>query len=87
MDDDLLIKIQAQKLKELLKWKKYLPTIQRAIKNTLGSKTRIYIFGSVLQNKLIIDSDINIAIVLDKIPQKATQRAQILNKIWRRLEN
>ena len=87
MNNNLLIKIQTQKLKELLKWKKHLPKIQKAIKNTLGNKTQTYIFGSAPQNKLTIDSDIDIAIVLDKIPQEATQRAQILNKIWKQLEN
>jgi len=49
--------------RELLRWRKYLEILVEAVKEVLGEDAEVYIFGSAAENRLTVDSDIDVAIV------------------------
>jgi len=59
--------------------KKYLKKIFESANRVLPN-SRIYLFGSVLKNKLVGGSDIDILIIAD-VPKKHMKRAEIITKI------
>ena len=83
--EELYIKIRTERLRELINWRDFLPIIVEAIREVLGDKP-LYVFGSVIEDKITVDSDIDIAIIVEKIPQRAMERARIINKIWEVIE-
>ncbi|MBC7090503.1 MAG: nucleotidyltransferase domain-containing protein [Nitrososphaeria archaeon] len=83
--EDLIITIQAKRLKELLKWRQYLPSLTKAVKEVLG-EAEVYIFGSAVEGRLTVDSDIDILIVVDQVPKSGLKRAKTLDKIWKIME-
>ena len=85
-EEELYLKIKCERLRELLKWRETIPLVLRAIKEVLGEKVLVYLFGSAIEGRLTVDSDIDIAIILDKVPKRGLERARILEEIWRKLE-
>jgi len=85
--EDLIIEIQTWRLRELLKWRSYLPVLVEAVKQVLGNNVEIYVFGSAVEGRLTVDSDIDIAIVVDDVPRSGVERAKILDRIWRIMES
>jgi predicted nucleotidyltransferase len=85
--DDLAMKIQTWRLKELLKWRDYLALLVEAAKEVFGGKAEVYVFGSAVEGKLTVDSDVDVAIVLNEIPKSGLERARLLNKLWRLMES
>ena len=83
---DLIIKIQTYRLKELLKWREYLNILVEAVKKVFDEKAEIYVFGSAVENRLTVESDIDVAIVIEKVPEKSVERIKLLNKIWSYME-
>jgi len=83
---DLIIKIQTYRLKELLKWHEYLNILVEAVKKVFNEKAEIYVFGSAVENRLTVESDIDVAIVIEKVPEKSAERIKLLNKIWSYME-
>lgn len=59
--------------------KKYLKLIQKSIKSILED-SEVYIFGSLIENKLVVASDIDILIIAD-IPKDHLIRAELTAKI------
>jgi len=47
----------------------------------LGEDVRVYLFGSVVGNRLTVDIDIDIAVVMDNPPRKVSEIARIKAKI------
>jgi len=83
---DLIIKIQTYRLKELLKWREYLNILVEAVKKVFDEKAEIYVFGSAVEDRLTVESDIDVAIVIEKVPEKSADRIKLLNKIWSYME-
>jgi len=83
---DLIIKIQTYRLKELLKWREYLNILVEAVKKVFDEKAEIYVFGSAVEDRLTVESDIDVAIVIEKVPEKSVERIKLLNKIWSYME-
>ncbi len=73
-------------LRELLKWRKYAAVLIEADRKVFEEKAEVYVFGSAVEDKLTVDSDIDILVVIDKVPEKGLERARILDKIWKILE-
>jgi predicted nucleotidyltransferase len=83
---DLIIKIQTYRLKELLKWREYLNILVEAVKKVFDEKAEVYVFGSAVEDRLTVESDIDVAIVIEKVPEKSADRIKLLNKIWSYME-
>jgi len=83
---DLIIKIQSYRLKELLKWREYLNILVEAVKKVFDEKAEVYVFGSAVEDRLTVESDIDVAIVIEKVPEKSVERIKLLNEIWSYME-
>jgi predicted nucleotidyltransferase len=84
---DLAIKIQAWRLRELLKWREYLKALVEAAVEVFGEDVEVYVFGSVVEGGLTADSDIDIAIVLRDVPRRGLDRAWLLDSLWKAMES
>jgi predicted nucleotidyltransferase len=85
--EKLIIEIQTRRLRELLRWRSYLPILVEAVKNVLGEDVEVYVFGSAVEGRLTIDSDIDVAVVVEELPGSASRRVGILNRIWSIMED
>jgi predicted nucleotidyltransferase len=85
--EKLIIEIQTRRLRELLRWRSYLPILVEAVKNVLGEDVEVYMFGSAVEGRLTIDSDIDVAVVVEELPGSASRRVEILNRIWSIMED
>jgi predicted nucleotidyltransferase len=85
--EKLIIEIQARRLRELLRWRSYLPILVEAVKRVLGEDVEVYVFGSAVEGRLTIDSDIDVAVVVEELPGSASRRVGILNRIWSIMED
>jgi hypothetical protein len=85
--EKLIIEIQTRRLRELLRWRSYLPILVEAVKNVLGEDVEVYMFGSAVEGRLTIDSDIDVAVVVEELPGSASRRVGILNRIWSIMED
>ncbi|RLE86640.1 MAG: nucleotidyltransferase [Thermoprotei archaeon] len=83
----LAVRIQAGRLKELLKWRKYLKILVEAAGRVFGSDAEVYVFGSAVEGKLTANSDIDIAIVVEEIPKKGLERAKLMDRLWETMES
>jgi predicted nucleotidyltransferase len=79
--EDLALEIQVERLRELLRWREYLRILVEAVREVLGD-VDVYVFGSAVEGKLTVDSDIDVAIVLPEVPLSGLERARQLQK-WR----
>jgi len=84
---DKIVELQAWKLKELLKWREYLGVLVEAVKEVFNDRVEVYVFGSAVNGKLTVGSDIDIAIVLGEVPKSGLERARLIDKVWRIMEN
>jgi predicted nucleotidyltransferase len=85
--EKLIIEIQTRRLRELLRWRSYLPILVEAVKMVLGEDVEVYMFGSAVEGRLTIDSDIDVAVVVEELPGSASRRVEILNRIWSIMED
>ncbi|MFZ8824199.1 MAG: nucleotidyltransferase domain-containing protein [Desulfurococcales archaeon] len=85
--EKLIIEIQTRRLRELLRWRSYLPILVEAVKSVLGEDVEVYVFGSAVEGRLTIDSDIDVAVVVEELPGSASRRVGILNRIWSIMED
>jgi len=83
---DKVIELQAWRLRELLKWREYIKILIEAVKEVFGRGAEVYIFGSATENRLTVDSDIDVAIVMKEVPKSGIERAELLDKLWRAME-
>jgi len=82
---DEVIALQAGRLRELLKWRRYTGILLEAVEKVLGT-AEIYVFGSVVEGRLTVDSDIDLLVIVDHVPKKGLERARILDAVWRVME-
>jgi len=85
--EKLIIEIQTRRLRKLLRWRSYLPILVEAVKSVLGEDVEVYVFGSAVESRLTIDSDIDVAVVVEELPGSASRRVGMLNRIWRIMED
>lgn len=71
-----------KKLKMLSKWRSVVARAARVIKRAYPN-AEIYLFGGAAENRLTILSDVDLAVVLENIPET---RAELLAEIWKLLE-
>jgi len=83
---DIYFETRIKRLKELLSWRKLLPIVRDSVREVLGNRP-VYVFGSAVRGELTVDSDIDIAIIVDKVPESARERVRIIDEIWRRMED
>jgi len=76
---DLTIKIQACRLRELLKWRVYLNALVESAIEVFGRDVEVYLFGSAVEGRLTVDSDIDVAVVLREVPKKGLERARLVD--------
>jgi predicted nucleotidyltransferase len=62
----------------LLKWREYLKILVEAVKEVFGENVEVYIFGSAVEGRLTVDSDIDVAIALNEVPRSGLERAKLL---------
>jgi len=84
---DLAVRIQASRLKELLKWREYLRILVRSARRAFGNNVGVYVFGSAVEGRLTVDSDIDVAIVVEEIPRSGLERARLVDELWRVMES
>ena len=71
----------------MLKWREYLRILVESVKEVFGGDVEVYVFGSAVEGKLTVDSDIDVAVVLREVPRSGIERARLLSKLWRVLES
>ena len=84
---DLAVRIQASRLKDLLKWREYLRILVRSARRAFGNNVGVYVFGSAVEGRLTVDSDIDVAIVVEEIPRSGLERARLVDELWRVMES
>jgi len=67
-------------LKFLKEWKKWSKKIATASKEILG-ECKVFVFGSIVKEKAVGGSDIDILIIHSKLPESRKKRAEIIVKI------
>ena len=70
-----------------MKWRSYLPTLVEAVRRVLGNDVEVYVFGSAIEGKLTVDSDIDIAVVVEELPRGGIGRAEMLERVWKIMES
>jgi predicted nucleotidyltransferase len=83
----IAVEIQVWRLKELLKWRKYIEILVEAVREVFDVDVEVYVFGSAVEGRLTIDSDIDVAIVVREVPKSGLERARLLDKLWRIMES
>ena len=78
--EDLAFEIQVERLKELLRWREHLRVLVEAVREVLGD-VDVYVFGSAVEGRLTVDSDIDVAVVLPEVPGSGLGRAGLVNRI------
>jgi predicted nucleotidyltransferase len=78
---DLLIERQKRKERYFKNWGFYLKKIKREAKRILGKKTKIFLFGSFLKGNFGPESDIDVLIVSENLPEDFDEIAKIRTKI------
>lgn len=80
------MKIRVEVLRELLKWRSYIPILIETVKKVLDENAGVYVTGSAIDDRLTVDSDIDVLVVVDKIPEKGLERAKIIDRVWAYME-
>jgi len=65
-------------------YKRYVKLIKTICLKEL-KKTRVYLFGSFVENRHLPSSDIDVLIVSENMPQKVSERSKIKAKIWKNI--
>jgi len=70
----------------LQKWKEIVRKVLEAVHETLGD-VPVYVFGSVVNGSYTALSDVDVAITLNKVSEKADDRVEIILKIFDKIED
>ncbi|NPA85477.1 MAG: nucleotidyltransferase [Crenarchaeota archaeon] len=74
-----------ERYSKLLKWRSYVPLLREALKRALPG-AEAYIYGSAVEGKLSAKSDIDVMLVLERVPKSALERARMTARIREELE-
>jgi len=75
-----ILKYRMKLMKLLNEWVKWSKRIADASKEILG-ECKVFVFGSVVEEKAVGGSDVDILIVYNKLPESKRERAEIIAKI------
>jgi len=78
---DILIERQKRKERYFKNWRFYLKKIKSEAKRILGRKTKIFLFGSFIKGNFGPESDIDVLIVSENLPEDFDEIAKIRTKI------
>jgi predicted nucleotidyltransferase len=78
---DILIERQKRKERYFKNWRFYLKKIKKEAGKILGEKTKVFIFGSFVKGNFGPESDIDVLIVSENLPEDFDERAKIRTKI------
>jgi len=78
---DILIERQKRKEKYFKNWRFYLRKIKKYAKEILGEKTKVFLFGSFFKKEWGPESDIDVLIVSENLPEDFDERGKIRTKI------
>lgn len=67
----------------MLRWRHYVDIFAKAVKKVLGDRAEIYVFGSAVENKLTVDSNVDVLIALNEVPRTGLERTRLVEEIWR----
>jgi len=82
---EVAIRVLSRRLREVLRWREYLPAVVKAVEGVLGD-VDVYVFGSAVEGGLTASSDVDVAVVIDRVPESAMGRARIVSRVWEVLE-
>lgn len=85
MISEVAIRVLSRRLREVLRWREYLPAVVKAVEGVLGD-VDVYVFGSAVEGGLTASSDVDVAVVIDRVPESAMGRARIVSRVWEVLE-
>jgi len=63
---------------EKLRWRRYMGYFAQAARRLLGPEVRVLVFGSAARGELTADSDIDILLVVPRVPESASERAALV---------
>jgi predicted nucleotidyltransferase len=78
---DILIERQKRKERYFKNWRFYLKKIKREAKKILGKKTKVFLFGSFVKGDFGPQSDIDVLIVSENLPENFNEITKIRTKI------
>jgi predicted nucleotidyltransferase len=78
---DILIERRKRKEKYFKNWRFYLKKIKRSAEKILSKKTKVFLFGSFVKRDFGPQSDIDVLIVSENLPEDFDERAKIRTKI------
>jgi uncharacterized protein len=78
---DVLIERQKRKERYFKNWRFYLKKIKKEAGKILGEKTKVFIFGSFAKGNFGPESDIDVLIISENLPEDFEERAKIRTKI------
>jgi len=84
--DDIFIEFGVRRLKYLQNWREIVKRIRNVVQNVLKD-VQVYVFGSVVEGRYTVLSDIDVAIVMNNVPEKASERIKIIDLIFREIED
>ncbi|RLE74845.1 MAG: hypothetical protein DRJ56_06665, partial [Thermoprotei archaeon] len=79
------IRLKAERLEALMRWREFLPAIVKALAEVLGDRP-VYVFGSVVKSEITADSDVDVAVLVEEVPRSALRRVALLDRIWSAME-
>jgi len=79
------VRLKAERLRALMRWREFLPAIVEAIEEVLGDRP-VYVFGSVVEGEITADSDVDVAVLVEEVPRSALRRVALLDRIWSAME-
>ena len=79
------VRLKAERLRALMRWREFLPAIVKAIEEVLGDRP-VYVFGSVVEGEITADSDVDVAVLVEEVPRSALRRVALLDRIWSAME-
>ncbi len=63
-------------------WRRWVESIASAVKEVLGSGSKVYVFGSAVRGELTAASDIDILVVSEQAPRSLKERGHVKSLIF-----
>jgi len=57
-----------------------------AVKEVFGDDVEVYVFGSAVENRLMVDSDVDVVVFVEEVPRSGIERAELLDRLWMAME-
>ncbi len=83
---DLLIEGKKRKEKYFKNYKFYCQEIKKEAKKILGENVKVLVFGSLVKRNWTLQSDIDVLIISDNLPEDFEERGKIRTKIKSKID-